>query len=138
MISSKLALKVVCFFKNPKELITGHIKNMEIVIAVVWLYKIHLSQIKLIPWFHICAGFTPAESSCKNRLQVFLPPHSKQMAALAFRRRLMGVQHGISVLQYIALLAELQELFSELCRSLARIAKRNGRYLLVLGSLRTE
>lgn len=69
---------------------------------------------------------------------MFLPPHSKQMAAFAFRKRLMGVQHGISVLQCMALLAELQELFSELCCSLARIAEGKGRYLLVLGSLETE
>lgn len=48
----------------------------------------------------------------------------------------MGVQRGISVLQYIALLAELQELFSELCWSFARIAKWNGRCLLVLGAIR--
>lgn len=47
---------------------------------------------------------------------MFVPPLSKQMAALAFRKRLMGVQHRISVLQCMALLAELQEFyfFSEL------------------------
>lgn len=37
------------------------------------------------------------------------------MAKLAFVKRLMCVRHEIPVLRWIALLAELLELFSELC-----------------------
>lgn len=83
----------------------------------------------------ISAGFTRvaarAGSKCSASLQ-------QEMAKLAFTKHLMCVQHETAALRWIALLAELLELFSELCWSLAPIAKWNRNYLLVLGSRKTE
>lgn len=60
----------------------------------------------------ISAGFTLVAarggSKCSASLQ-------QEMAKLAFTKHLMCVQHETAALRWIALLAELLELFSELC-----------------------
>lgn len=85
---------------------------MGVVTAMVCLYKINLTQIKLAAPVYMWAGFIPIESFCQSRLQVFclLTATNGYIG-----KCLMGVQHEISVLQYVALLAELLELFSKLC-----------------------
>jgi len=57
-------------------------------------------------WFHSCC--CKSETRCSASLQ-------QEMAKLAFTKHLMCVQHETAALRWIALLAELLELFSELC-----------------------